>query len=103
MFGSNSFPYVRFKYVRTCRVIDVTYAPVYIMKPIFDVGELVECLSGGMSRATTIGIASITQYTHVRNNNDNILGSSSHSAVKVIFHTIKELLLKEGINTVVSL
>ena len=35
-----------------------------------------------------IGVAPITQYTHVRNKNSNTQGSSPN-VVKVVFHTLR--------------
>ena len=39
-------------------------------------------------RAFAIGVAPITQYTHMRYNNSNTQGSSPN-VVKVIFHTLR--------------
>ena len=45
-----------------------------------------------------IGVAPITQYTHVRNKNSNTQGSSPNE-VRVIFPYLKELLLKQWIRS----
>ena len=45
-----------------------------------------------------IGVAPITQYTHVRNRN-SITQGSSPNVVKVIFQFLKELILKERIRS----
>ena len=46
-----------------------------------------EIIFGGNGR-NIIGVAPITQYTHMRNKNSNIQGGSLN-VIKVIFHTIR--------------
>ena len=49
----------------------------------------------GLFLIILIGVATITQYTHVRNKKSNTRGSSPN-VVKVIFHTLRNsVLLKE--------
>ena len=44
----------------------------------------------------TIGVAPITQYTHMRNKTSNIQGGSPN-VIKVIFHTLKVLWIFKNI------